>query len=161
MGWVLANILASQLKIKFSTRNKVNKIFQLKNDYLWSKYLFYFNILSWLYSQKSETQDFFVHVTKNNYPAIGENRICSEKEGWGRGGGQNTGHFSSSLNSKSWGKNNINFPGSILHTHTIVLWCLNSELTFNCFHSYLSTDVGQINTEQIWTCHPRILKIHT
>lgn len=32
MGWVLANILASQLKIKFSTRNKVNKICQLNKD---------------------------------------------------------------------------------------------------------------------------------
>lgn len=65
IGWVLANILAIQLKIKFSTRNKVNKIFQLKNYYFWSKYLFYFNMSSWLYSQKSETQDFFVHMTKN------------------------------------------------------------------------------------------------
>jgi len=82
-GWVLANILASQLKIKFSTRNKVNKTFQSTNYYFWSKYLFYFNILSWLHSQKSETQDSFVRVTKNSYPSMGETRISTAKERWG------------------------------------------------------------------------------
>lgn len=52
IGWVFANILAGWLNIKFSIRKKVNKNFQLSNDYFWSKYLFFFNGLSWLHSQK-------------------------------------------------------------------------------------------------------------
>lgn len=52
IGWAFANILAGWLNIKFSIRKKVNKNFQLSNDYFWSRCLFFFNGLSWLHSQK-------------------------------------------------------------------------------------------------------------